>query len=272
MSRIHYRRGTPAATQTWRLSPWLPAFLARIPLRSKAWRLLLGFCIMLVLIPAVTAQTSSQQYVYSSQPLNSTTSVVAGFSKTSQTGALGTVAGSPFNERLEGGLVAIDGQGKFLFVLNPSSDDISMFQINQTSGALTEVQASPFKVPRTINPNLAPSQPLSIATEKSGKFLFVGYYLGDFQGNSSVVSLAIDTSGSSPVLLTTQSTELVNGGAPSRLLVDPKGIHLYVGMTLGQNGLYENNAEVYSIDALTGALSFAGTHDGQALIYDRLGS
>ena len=43
--------------------------------------------------------------------------------------------------------------------------------------------------------------------------------------------------------------------------MDPKGIHLYAGMTLGQNGLYENSAEVYSIDALTGTLSFAGTAD-----------
>jgi hypothetical protein len=261
MSRLHQGRGTSAAPRTLTLPPRLPVFLDGIRLSSKSWRLLLGIGIILVAIPAANAQTSSQQYVYSSQPLNSTTSVVAGFSKTSQTGALGVVPGSPFNERLEGGLVAIDGQGKFLFVLNPGSNDISMFQINQTSGALTEVPASPFQVPATINPNLAPSQPLSIATEKSGKFLFVGYYLGDFQGNSSVVSLTIDTSGSSPVLVTTQSTELVSGGAPSRLLVDPKGIHLYVGMTLGQNGLYENNAEVYSIDGLTGALSFVGTAD-----------
>ena len=47
-----------------------------------------------------------------------------------------------FPARLEGGLVAIDGQGKFLFVLNPSSNDISMFQMDQASGAVSEVTGS----------------------------------------------------------------------------------------------------------------------------------
>ncbi len=98
-----------------------------------------------------------------------------------------------------------------------------MFQINQASGALAEVRASPFQVPPTLNPGLAPSQPLSIASERSGKFLFVGYFLGDFQGSSAVVSLSIDSSGSSPVLITQHSVPTATGGAPAQLLTDPKG-------------------------------------------------
>ena len=144
--------------------------------------------------------------------------------------------------------MAIDGQGKFLFILNGKSNNISMFQIDQASGALSEVPASPFQVPPTINPNLAPSQPISIAAEKSGKFLFVGYFLGDIPGLSAVVSLAIDTSGLSPVLVTQHSIQTNTGGAPAQLLTDPKGLHLYVGLSQGQNKLQIGGAEVYSID------------------------
>jgi hypothetical protein len=54
----------------------------------------------------------------------------------SSTGALSLLAGAPVADRLEGGLIAIDGQGKFLFELNLASDNISMFQIDGSTGAL----------------------------------------------------------------------------------------------------------------------------------------
>ena len=229
--------------------------------RSFAGPVLVLLTIFLGVAWPASAQTSSQQYVYVSEPNPQAPAAVAGLSKASQTGALSLIQGSPFPERLEGGLLAIDGQGKFLFILNPKSNDISMFQIDQVSGALSEVPGSPFKVPTTINPSLAPSQPLSIATEASGKFLFVGYYLGDIQGESSVVSLAIDTSGPSPVLLTSQSTPLTSGGAPVQLLTDAKGLRLYVGLSAGQNGIAVGGAEVYSINSSTGKLVYQGMAD-----------
>src|SRR6266851_4997435 len=245
----------------------------RIQLCSKSRQILFVLSILWGIVATADAQTPPQQYVYASQPLTSTSSVVTGFSKASQTGALSALPGSPFNERLEGGLVAIDGQGKFLFVLNPKSNDISMFQINQASGALSEVPASPFQVPPTINPNLAPSQPISITAETSGKFLFVGYYLGDIQGLSAVVSLAIDTSGPNPVLLTkhsiqtniggldtcilspvdgtapvpSSSVQLGLGNFPASLVAENSGKFLYVAQVGG--------TVVYSIDQTTGALT-----------------
>jgi 6-phosphogluconolactonase (cycloisomerase 2 family) len=234
-----------------------------IRLCSRAMKFLCAVSILLGTGLAVAAQTPPQQRVYSSDVLNgSTSTVVSGFIKDSQTGALSQISGSPFNERLEGGLVAIDGQGKFLFVLNPKSNDISMFHIDPVSGALAEVQASPFQVPAGFPPNPAPSQPISIATEKSGKFLFVGYFLGDIQGRSAVVSLAIDTSGSSPVLITKQSIQLHDyTAAPAQLITDPKGLRLYVGLTHGQNAQQAGGAEVYSIDSVSGALGYLGMAD-----------
>jgi len=209
------------------------------------------------------AQTSSQQYVYASAPGSPSPSSVPGFAKVSQTGSLNLLPNSPFNERLEGGLLAIDGQGKFLFVVNPTSDDISMFQIDPTTGSLSEVPGSPFAYPPIFSVWFPPCQPLSITTERSGQFLFVSYRYancGDFlagggQGSGAVVSFAIDLSGSSPVL--TPVASIFTQGSPIKLLTDSKGLRLYVGMGVSNGGTQVSGAELFYIDG-TGNLSDQG--------------
>ncbi|HEX2712905.1 MAG TPA: choice-of-anchor D domain-containing protein, partial [Candidatus Acidoferrales bacterium] len=232
-----------------------------ISIGSEALRFFVQTILFLLVVLVASAQSPTQQYVYLSLPGSppaSPSSLISGLSKTAQTGALSSISGSPFNDRLEGGLVAIDGQGKFLFVLNPTSNNISMFQIAQTSGALSEVPGSPFAVP-AVGPNAAPSQPRSITAEPSGKFLFVGYFNGSFPGDSAIASLAINTSGTSPVLLPVQSQDIL--GAPLQLLTDPKGQRLYVGLTQGPNGAVNGGAIVFTIDPSTGMLAKQGTAD-----------
>lgn len=216
---------------------------------------------ILILVSGASAQTPTQQYVYLSLPGSppaAPSSLISGFSTTGQTGALTTIPGSPFSDRLEGGLVAIDGQGRFLFVLNPKSNNISMFQIDQASGVISEVPTSPFAVP-AVGSNAAPSQPLSITAESSGQFLFVGYFNGSFPGDSAIASLAINTSGSSPVLVPIESQDIP--AAPIQLLTDPKGQHLYAGLGQGPNGVVNGGALVFSIDPATGNLFKQGTAD-----------
>jgi 6-phosphogluconolactonase (cycloisomerase 2 family) len=203
-----------------------------------------------------SAQTS-QQTVYASSPTSTTTSVVAGLAKDAQTGSL-TVSGPPIIEGREGGFLAIDGLGKFLFVLNPTSNNISMFQINQTNGALTEVKNSPFAaVPIS---NQAPTFPDFLATEKSGKFLFVGYKFGNFSGQGAVNTFLIDANNLQ--LVQAASTDIRS--SPVGLLTDPKGLWLYVG--LGPNpatGNPDSGTLVFSIDPLSGNLTFNGSAGGE---------
>src|SRR5208283_2129707 len=125
-----------------------------------------------------------------------------------------------------------DGQGKFLFVAGPTS--IAMYTIDSASGALTEVPSSPFPYIPTVNPNQAPSNPLSIATEPTGAYVYVG-----FQNTrpsptpySSLTPFVIDTSNlADPVLDLGPQLELdFTDGAPSNLFVDPTGRHLYVAL------------------------------------------
>ncbi len=72
-------------------------------------------------IPETFAQTAAQQRVYGSGSITTNGSAIPGYSKDNTTGALTVLPGAPFADRLEGGLVAIDGTGKFLFVLNRAS-------------------------------------------------------------------------------------------------------------------------------------------------------
>ena len=213
-------------------------------------------------IPETFAQTATQQRVYGSGSLTTSTSAIPGYSKDNTTGALTILPGAPFADRLEGGLVAIDGLGKFLFVLNPASDSISMYQIDGSNGALTEVPKSPFAAGATVNPNLAPSNPVSLATEQSGKFLYVGYSNGDSTTMSALVPFAIDAANLQLVLTPQLSLDFASG-APIQMVTDPKGLRLYVGIGPAP---YQSTpgagTAVYSIDAASGVLTQTGNSGG----------
>jgi hypothetical protein len=201
---------------------------------------------------------AQQQYVYGSVPVTTNTSEVAAYSKNGSTGSLSALAGSPFADKLEGGPLAIDGQGRFLFIANSSSSEISMFQIDQTTGNLTEVPGSPFAIGTTENPQMAPKSPSCLAAEKSGQFLYVGYRYGNFVGQGAVNEYLIDAVNRQLVPLAGQPTTDIPS-SPIGMATDTKGLRLYVG--LGENastGVADAGTQVYSIDSVTGHLSLTG--------------
>src|SRR6266852_3892873 len=142
-----------------------PSFLV-----SKTHRILRLLLLQVTLAATAAAQTPQQQYVFGSVPLTPATSQLAAYAKNGQTGALSAVAGSPFADSLQGGAMAIDGLGHFLFVINTSTSNISMFQIDQSSGSLTQVPGSPFSTGPTENLSMAATSPVCLAAEKSGQF------------------------------------------------------------------------------------------------------
>jgi 6-phosphogluconolactonase (cycloisomerase 2 family) len=200
--------------------------------------------------------------VYGSGSVTTNTSAVLGYSKDNTTGALTVLPGPPFADRLEGGLVAIDGLGKFLFVLNPASNNISMYQIDGSNDALTEVPNSPFAVGPTVNPNLAPSAPVSLAREKSGNFVYVGYSGGDTSTTSAITPFSIDAA-NLRLVLTPQLSLDIASGAPIQMVTDPKGLRLFVGIGLAP---YQSTpgagTMVYSIDPVNGVLTLTGNAGG----------
>ena len=224
--------------------------LSKVPIAITA--------LVLLSPPRGTSQTQ-QQYVYGSVPVTTTTSEVAAFSKNAPTGALSRLPASPFADKSEGGALAIDGQGRFLFIANPTTSDISMFQIDQTTGNLTEVSGSPFSTGVTGTGQTAPKSPNCLATETSGQFLYVGYLFGNLSGKGAVNEYLIDAANKQLVPLPGQPTIDI-ASSPIGMATDPKGLHLYVG--LGKNastGIQDAGTQVYSIDSVTGQLSLAGS-------------
>ena len=217
------------------------------------------FLLSLAVPAGAAAQSPQQQYVFNSVPITSATSQVATYVKNGQTGALSAAAGSPLAENLPGGAMAVDGLGRFLFVLNTSTNNIAMFQIDQASGSLTQVPGSPFSTGPTENPSMAARSPVYLATEKSGQFLYVGYQFGNLSTGGAINEYSIDAANRQLVLLSGQpTTDLAS--SPIGMVTDPKGLHLYVGLGLNRStGVQDGGTNVFSIDPVTGTLGLAGS-------------
>lgn len=228
----------------------------RVSHRNNLWLLVL---LQATVSATAVAQTPQQQYIYGSIPVTTATSEVAAYAKNPANGTLSGVAGAPFADNLQGGAMAIDGLGRFLFVINPSTNNISMLQINQSTGTLTEVPGSPFSTGPTKDSAMAPTSPVCIAAEKSGQFLYVGYKFGNFVGQGAINEYLIDGVNRQLVPLPGQpSTDIPS--APVGLLTDPKGLHLYAGLGLNPaSGVDYGITNVYSIDPVTGTLAPSGT-------------
>src|SRR3984957_1133715 len=205
-------------------------------------------CVIL-LLNALSAFAQTSQSVYASVPVTAagattTTSQVVSFTKSSA--AFLSLVGAPVPSALEGGPMAIDSQGLFLFVLNPTSGLISMYQISQTPG-LTEVPGSPFAA-STGGVGLDSGVPVCIATEKSGHFLYVGFNPANPNANGEIIEYAI-VAAAQQIQMDGSSIETPPG------LVDcvtDQQNFLYVGLKGG-------GTNVYTIGQLEAAPGSAGS-------------
>jgi 6-phosphogluconolactonase (cycloisomerase 2 family) len=156
------------------------------------------------------------------------------------TGDLTAVAGSPFPTEANfpgpNGL-AIGGEGKFLYVgmvgTSQPNNVVFAFAITPGTGVLTPVVGSPFTTG---------SEPIRVATDPSGKFLFTAN-----QSDSNVSAFTIDSA--TGILTPVTGSPFGVQGSPASLEVDPSGTFLFVATT-ATNGL-----SAFSIDSNSGALS-----------------
>jgi 6-phosphogluconolactonase (cycloisomerase 2 family) len=245
------------------ISPLHPLVVCpRFPLqRRQAFSLLLLLFLLLLAVPITSAQ-SPQQFVYSSSQTNS---AVNGSAKNPLTGTLSALSTSPFPSRSTGGPMAIDPLGRFLFIANSATSTISMFQIDSNSGALTEVPTSPFAIGFTLTSSSQPSNPQSLATEKSGQFLYVGYENGSIPGMGELDEFVIDAVHLQllPATNTAGSNFLSTSSGPIALVSDPQGraLYSYLGFKT-QSGLENAELDSYSIDSASGNLNFLNMGDG----------
>lgn len=223
------------------------------PVFSPSLHVLHGLGILWLLLLHATlasfaiAQPPLQQYVFGSVPITTTTSQVAAYAKNGQIGALSAVPGLPFADSLQGGAVAVDALGRFLFVVNTATSNISMFQIDQSTGRLAEVPGSPFSTGPTET-SMAAKSPVCLAVEKSGQFLYVGYQFGNFPNQGAINEYLIDAANRQFVPLSAQPTSDM-ASAPIGMVTDPRSVHLYVGLGLKPStGIQHAGTNVYSIN------------------------
>lgn len=267
LSELHLRRtfvgrGRPMATETFPHFPSLLVCRCRHRSRSNASILLTALLLAFLAAPRASAQSPQQQSVYTSTPISSSISASA---KNAQTGSLSVLPNSPFPSRATGGPMAIDPLGRFLFVADSAASTISMFQIDSNSGALTEVPTSPFAIGFTLTRTTQPSNPQSLATEKSGQFLYVGYETGSTQGMGELDEFVIDAVHLQlvPAPSTAGSNFLNTTSGPIALVSDPKGraLYAYLGFKT-ESGLENAELDSYSIDSASGNLNFLNLGDG----------
>ncbi len=131
-------------------------------------------------------------------------------------------------------LLVMDPAGNYLYVMNTLSDNISVFSIDSSTGALTQILNPASQEPY---PNgLGGLTPLNMRLTPSGDFLYVSVSGG--QGTSNIGSIEGFSVNAGvlqnlPPPLTLISAE---GANPNGLAIDPSGSYLYVGNT-GSNSI-----------------------------------
>ncbi len=134
----------------------------------------------------------------------------------------------------------MDPFGKFLYAIsnNTTSNTISVFSINSSSGALAPVAGSPFQM--TIN-GLA----YSVVVHPSGKFVYVS-----FPQSEEIAAWSINTSTGAITAVPGSPfpSGVTSGNAPNSLLVTPSGEFLYA--LSGGTTVFG-----YRVDANSGALT-----------------
>ncbi len=136
--------------------------------------------------------------------------------------------------------VAVDPSGKFAYVANEGGfapTDVSMFTINATTGALTD-----------IGPIAAGGRAISVAVDPTGKFAYVATQsVPASAGNVSMYTINATTGALSSI------GTIAAGTDPGSVTVDPSAKFAYV------TNYSSNDVSMYTINGTTGALTSIGT-------------
>jgi len=135
-------------------------------------------------------------------------------------------------------LLLMDPSGNYLYVMNATSDNISVLSIDSKSGVLTQIVGSPFSVGGLT--------PLNMQLTPSGNFLYVSVAGGQVgTTNGSIEGFSVNAG---VLQLLSPPLTSADGVNPNGLIVDPSGSHLYVANT------QSNSISIFTIQS-TGALS-----------------
>jgi 6-phosphogluconolactonase (cycloisomerase 2 family) len=194
----------------------------------------------------VVAQT---KFVYA---LFASTNQVYGWSINSSTGVLTALSNFPASVILNPPQVSYnqynmitDPAGNYLFISNSGLNQIMVFAIDSTTGALTAVPNSPF--PTTM------ASPGNLATDGLGKYLYVSQAGG--HTSAEIQGFAIGSNGALTPMSSLFNYPMwqLQGEASGKYMIGTSGNSLSV------TGADDKNLYVFSINQSTGALTEVAT-------------
>lgn len=212
---------------------------------------LLSLFVCAVLCAPLPAQGTRSTFLFLLEGKGVPTGTVHVFSVNASTGAITEVPGSPFNGGLVPNQIVVDPTGRFVYVTNEQSTDITALSINPSTGALTELPGSPF---------LIGAQPVTSAVDPSGRFLYVfatNPVLG--AGEEFLYEYTIDsvTGVLTPVSSNPTTWEPQQGSLFTSIAFNSTGNFAYLGQVAGGN--LGAPIVICSVDFNSGALSQAGS-------------
>jgi 6-phosphogluconolactonase len=182
------------------------------------------------------------RFVYTANTDDSTVSM---FTINQTTGVLTPTTPASVSTMLPGellsdpGFLTVDPSGEFLYVSASDSVDatVSMFNIDQTTGALTPT------APATA---LTAGIPFQVVVAPSGKFAYV---VNNLSGGLYVDGVSEYTVDSATGVLTESSSYATAGNGPTAIAVDPTSRFAYVV------NRQDNTVSMYTVDPETGSLT-----------------
>jgi 6-phosphogluconolactonase len=176
------------------------------------------------------------RYVYTA---NHGSANISALEITQSTGALTTLASSPFNTSANPYSLAFDPQGRFLYVghENATVAAVSAYTVSTASGELTQVAGSPFAV-------AAGATPVSVHVSPDGNHL----YVGSSQSTTNAHAFSINQSTGALTQIQGSPFTLINDAIS--VFAHPSGKFVYFAQYFSPTG-----AVGLSRDSASGALS-----------------
>jgi 6-phosphogluconolactonase len=188
--------------------------------------------------PAPVTTTAKAKFAYTANEGAS----LSGYSVDSSTGVLTALSGFPLPVGANPIVVAADPQNRFLFAGDNSQKLLHVFNINSSTGALSEIGTSPYAV----------DEPEAIAVDPSGMHVYVAGPHDD-----SVTGFSLSAAGAlTPIAGSPFATSGLQLG-PEGVIINATGKFIYVQDSV--------NIYTYTVDASSGALTLVQTIAGPSV-------
>lgn len=202
------------------------------------------------------------KYLYASAT-STGNGAVAAFEINQTNGSLTPVPGSPFLTPTYAGCtqfcsmspsdLEVDPSGKYLYAAENVQDSVAGFNIDQTTGALTNLPGSPY-AEGTFDTGTTPKDALRLSIDPSGKFI----YVADDEGNDFSLFKLNETTGVltfAGSLGNVSNDTLTGVCGPYTVNVDPSGTFVYsLGITTSLCKPGTNAVTGYSMNQANGTL------------------